>query len=136
MQRKPVAVQLELPTPAAHRAGVEWKQRILPLVRELAAAHGRKEVAFDLDVGHSYVDSVLIESGNYRLKAEELVYFLLADESGRLLSLIAELCGFELAEQQPLTADEKLTRLEQRLRSKLGELGEQTIREAYERGTR
>jgi hypothetical protein len=121
--------QLELPTPLAYRTKVAWREQVLPLVRELAAAMGRKELAWELDVRHSYIDNVLTESSNYRLKAEELVHLLLREDGGRLLELLAELCGHQVQRCKPLTDGEKLERLRRKLHE-LGPLGDQIIREA------
>lgn len=122
--------QLGLPMPAAYLAELVWEE-VLPLLREIADEIGRKQVAWELDIRRSYLDSILVESGNYETKGRILVYFILRDDKRRVLKKLAKACACEIEPERPLTAEEKLERLERRLQERWGEEGLKTIEEAY-----
>lgn len=124
--------QQELPLPAAYEAERAYV-RILDLARTLCDDIGRKEVAFDLDRRRTDLDHALLDRDRHHLRARDLVYLLLRDEEGRLLRELADLVGCEVEPQEPLTAEEKLRRIERRGREKFGELWEDLEKEALKR---
>ena len=107
---------------------------ILKICRSIADRIGRKEVAFELDLRGSSLDNALADRDRHSLKARQILYFLLKDSSGELITKLATLAGFEAKRAQPvLTAEQKLDLLKARIRKRLGNVADEIIDEALGR---
>ncbi len=111
-----------------------WEQ-ILDAIRDVVRVRGPKEVAYALDLSPSELSNGLAERDRHEIKLRYLPYFLRARITDELPRLIVEFCGLSLGEARPLTAAEKLERLEAAaLRS--GPAGQAILDEAYGRRRR
>lgn len=108
---------------------------ILRIIDDLAAVEGKGVFADKIGVSDNFLSNALKDRNRCHLKARELVAIIFAlDPDKRILQRLAEAHGKTLYDERPLTPEEKLARLESRLRSKFGELGEEAMREAYRDG--
>jgi hypothetical protein len=108
---------------AAERAWDGVLEAIRAAVGEMG---GVKELAYQVDASPSLVSDALAERDRKRVAAEWLVTLLLrAPEpcAAALLQRLAELRGYEVKRRRPMTAEEKLERLTEKLRARLGPLG-------------
>ncbi len=118
--------QLSLPTVTDAET---WAQ-ILDEIREIVRARGPKEVAFALDISGSDLSNAIAERNRTELKLRHLPYFLHARLNDELPRIIVEHCGLSLSETRPLTAAERLERLEAAaLRS--GAAGQAILEDAF-----
>lgn len=126
------AVQPQLPWGVSYEVRESWARQ-LHILRAIAARVGAKEIAFDCDTSPSQLADALADRDRKAIRAEWYRVFLHhGDEAERaaLLRELAEPVGFEVREAEPLTPEEKLRRLEARVRS-IGSIGDDLIREAY-----
>lgn len=122
---------LDLPFQRDTRAESAWL-RLRKAVYEAVQAVGVKEVAYRLDVAPSLLSDALNERDrkNFQLRWVFVVLDLASDAHRR--SIAAELAGyggFDITPRKVLTAEERLARLEDALRSKLGKVGESLLEE-------
>ncbi len=122
-------VQMQLKFPEASLAKQEWP-KLLELVRRSADAHERKEVGVELDLSRSVLDNILMDRDRHALKAKHLLYFLLIDESGQILKMLAALTGHQVSPKKPLTPTQKAQAYERVIRKRLGDFGEELLRSA------
>lgn len=120
--------QLELPV----ISDAELWQRMLDEIRDVCRAETHKEVSFALDMTGSELSNALAERDRNHLKMRSFPYFLRHRRSDELLRLMVEFCGRELGAPRPLTAAEKLSRLEEAL-ARAGAAGEAILADAYGR---
>ncbi len=121
--------QMELDFPKVCTMHEQWPV-LLELVRQVAVDVGRKQIGGDLKMGRSVLDNTLLDRDRHSLKAKHLIYYLLSDESGRMIRLLANLCGQQVLPRKPLTPEEKLRALEATVRRRLGDLGDEILAEA------
>jgi hypothetical protein len=107
-----------------------WDE-ILRCCNDVTAVRGLKVVAADLDTSPSTLKHCMAERDRHYLRAEWLIYFVQYDHGHRILRLLARIHALDVAPQHVLTPEEKVERLEARLR-RLGPDGERWIGEAYE----
>lgn len=113
------------------RARETW-QAVARVLREIADAATIKELAYRCDVSPSLLAAALGERERNYVRAEWLPVFLAAAseiQQRELLGALAGAFGYEVARRRQLTPEERLQRLEENLRQKLGLLGEQLIGE-------
>ena len=106
-------------------------EKLRTILRRVADVVGVKEIAYEADVSPSYVVQAL--NGGKSLKPE-IVFAgreLAPEELAMELRRVFAGEGYHVSGERPLTPEEKLARLESRLRSKFGELGEEAMKEAY-----
>ena len=106
---------------------------VLDVVREVVAAVTLKQVAYDLDVSPSTLSDSLNNREHRPFRLEWLAVILSrASDTQRaaLLGALAHPHGYEVTRRKVLTPEERLARLEEALRTKLGPVGEQLIKEA------
>ncbi len=110
-------------------------QSLLEEIRDIVRLRTTKEVAFGLDVSPSELSHALAERNRYDLKLRYLPYLLRARGTDELPRIIVEHCGLSLGEPKPMSAAERLERLEAAaLRS--GPAGQAILDEAYGRRRR
>lgn len=123
--------QLEFPV----ISDAEVWRRMLEEIRDTCRADSRgglKQAAFDLDLSPSELSNALNERDRHDLKIKQLPYFLRRRLTDELPRLIVEACDLRLGEARPLTAAEKLSRLEEAL-TRAGAAGEAILADAYGR---
>lgn len=107
---KILPLQADLPLPTGHTVEVEWPN-VLDLAVEVANWVGRKEVAHDLGMMRARLDNALADRDRHPLHARALLYLILRDGDRSILRYLADLCGCELVEREPLTPEQQLERL-------------------------
>lgn len=85
---------------------------ILDAVRDIVRARGNKDVAYALDVSPSDLSHALAERNRFELKLRFLPVLLRMRHNDDLPRAIARVAGLEIAPARPLTAAERLERLE------------------------
>jgi hypothetical protein len=111
---------------------VDAWQGWLDAIREIVRAAGAKEAAFRLDLSGSELSNALAERNRCSIKAAHLPTLLSLRSTDELPRLIASHCGLELAAPRPMTAAERLERLEQAL-LRAGTAGQAILADAYGR---
>ncbi len=106
-----MAEQLALRYSPAWRASDAWP-RVLEEIRRVVSVITLKEAAHDLDTQPSYLANALAERDRHYLRAEWLLYFVVKDPTTKLLGTIADLATCDVKRREPLTAVERLSRLE------------------------
>lgn len=113
------------------RARECWTAVLLAL-RAAIDSIGHKDLAYRLDVAPSLLSEALAERERKHFQARWLpTILLLAPDPHRraILDALAIHAGYEIQPRRVLTTAERLTRLEDALRSKLGKVGEDLLRE-------
>ena len=116
----------------ANEAARNVTARVLDVVREVVAAVSLKQIAYDLDVSPSTLSDALNGREHRPFRLEWLPSILLRASDPQRAALIAELAapvGFDVVRRKVLTAEERLARLEDALRTQLGAAGERLLRE-------
>ena len=122
---------LDLPFERDARVENAWK-RLRAAVYEAVQAIGVKEAAYQLDIAPSLLSDALNERDrkNFQLKWLPTILAIASDAHQlAIMSELADYCGFDLVKRKKLTAEERLERLENALRSKLGKIGETLLEE-------
>lgn len=91
---------------------------------------GPSQIAYDLDISGSELSNALNERNRSELKLRYLPYFLSHRLNDDLPRIIVEHCKLTLGEPRPLTAAEKLARLEEAL-GRAGAAGQAILADAY-----
>lgn len=94
---------------------------LLELVREVVAALGLKQVAFDLDVQPSVLAHALAERDRHYPRLRWLPYLVAHAPNDRVVELIASWRNLECKAKVELTPAEKLERIERALETTCGE---------------
>lgn len=117
--------QLEFPTltDADHWAA------ILEAIRDICVARGSKDVTHALDVAPSDLSHMLAERNRFAFKLYHLPAFLRIRHNDDLPHAIARAAGLELSAPRPLTAAERLERIEAAL-SRAGAAGQAILADA------
>lgn len=103
---------------------------LLEAVEAACDAIGKGEVAWRLNIKPATLANALKRRNRTELKAWQLIGIMSLDEGGLVLRKLAELRGYQLHEQRPLTDREKRERLEERLRRAFPEHAEALISDA------
>lgn len=111
------------------RAREAWA-RVLRRVNLLVDSLTVKEVAYRLNTQPSTLCDALAERERKNLHARQLVQIMAMQEGESLLAEIADALGYEVKRKAPLSPAEQLARLEAAVKSKLGQLGEELVKEA------
>ena len=123
--------QIPLEFGADARAREAWST-VLRLVREgMSATGGIKEWAYRLDVAPTLLSDCLNERDRKHVQARWLVAVVvqMPDPHRRaILDALASVAGYEVAPRKVLTPAEKLARLEDAVRSKLGAVGDELLK--------
>lgn len=107
--------------------------RMLEECRRIAATVGHGDVAFGLGISEAELSNALSERNRNSLKLRQLPYFLRhRGGSDELPRVVAEVCELELATPKPLSAADKLERLESAL-MRAGTAGAAILADAYGR---
>ena len=109
--------------------------RMLEEIRDIVRLRTPKEVAFSLDMSASELSNALAERNRCELKLRYLPFLLRVRETDALPRMLVEHCELELGEPKPMTAAERLARLEQAV-MRAGAAGQAIIDEAYGRRRR
>lgn len=120
--------QLSLPCVSDGDTWLGW----LDAIGKIISFHGRKEVAFRLDMAPSDLSNCIAERNRTEFKMRQLTTLLRLRVDDELPRLIAGHCGLELAAPRPLTAAERLERLEGAL-LRAGTAGAAILDDAYGR---
>jgi hypothetical protein len=118
--------QLELPAVSDTDSWAE----VLDCVRDIVRARGNKDIAYALDVSPSDLSHALAERNRSELKLRYLPTLLRLRHNDDLPKAIARAAGLELAPARPLTAAERLERLEAAL-SRAGAAGQAIKEDAF-----
>jgi hypothetical protein len=99
--------------------GASW-QRMLEILRDIAAHVSIKEMSFRLDVAPSLLYQALNQTERHHFRCEWIVAFISAAPDDTLVAFLAELRGLELAPAKPVTPAEELAALHTVLEESLG----------------
>lgn len=94
--------------------------RVRRRCREIVDVVTPKQAAFDLDVAPSALLHALEERERHHVRASWLLYFIIKDQTGELLRILAEVGGCEVQPARPVTPEEQLARLMGVLEEELG----------------
>lgn len=109
---------------------VLWEE-LLVLLNEVVSTVGLKKVAADLDTSPSTLKHCLAERERHYVRAEWLLYLIDKAPNDKIVKLLARLRGLDTKPIEPLTPEQRVAKLEARLR-RMGQDGERLIQEAYE----
>lgn len=123
--------QLALPTVSDADLWAE----IVESIRDIVRARGNKDVAFALDISGSELSNALAERNRCELKLRQLPTLLRLRQDDTLPRVLAKASGLELAAPRPLTAAERLERLEGAL-GRAGVVGQAILADAFNGGGR
>lgn len=102
---------------------------VLDAVSDIIRARGHKEVAYALDISGSDLSNMLAERNRTEFKLRHLPTLLRLRHNDDLPRAIARAAGLELAPARPLTAAERLERLEAAL-ARAGAAGQAIVDDA------
>lgn len=122
--------QIDLEFGPDARARECWAD-VLTAIRAAIDSIGHKELAYRLDVAPSLLSEALNERERKHVQARWLpTILLLAPDPHRkaILDALAGAAGYEVAAKKVLSPEERLTRLEDALRTRLGKVGEDLLR--------
>lgn len=106
--------------------------RVMDVVREIVATATNKQVAYDLDISPSSLADALAERQDRGIKLAWLPVLMARAAPAQRIELLAALGDshqLDVVPRKVLTPEERLARLEEALRTKLGPVGEQLIKE-------
>lgn len=92
---------------------------VLDNVRTCVAMIGHKTVAYDLRVRESDLSNMLAERDRHRLKLEMLPYFLRNAPNHNIIERLASVRNLTVSAPRPLSAGERLEKLDRALRETL-----------------
>lgn len=122
--------QIDLEFGPDARARECWSA-VLAAMRAAIDSIGHKELAYRLDVAPSLLSEALNERERKHVQARWLpTILLLAPDPHRraILDALAGVAGYEVTARKVLSPAEKLARLEEAVRSKLGAVGEELLK--------
>jgi hypothetical protein len=96
-----------------------WEE-LLETVRQAANRIERKQVAADLDVKRTVLDSLLANRERHKLKARQLIYFVMRDRG--VIEHLCRMAGGRFEPDPVMTPAEELAALKKVLRDQ-GEVG-------------
>lgn len=105
-------------------------ERMLAEFRKVIEVRGNFQVAGDLDIASSTLSNCLAERNGNDFKAKHVPYFLRHRVSDDLPRVLVEPIGYGLKESRPLTAAERLERIEAAL-GRAGAAGAAILSDAF-----